>query len=65
MTALLINQLPAGTVEMLRADMRATIEVLTTPTYTREQRIARDELVVRLRQLDWHLTDALKQEPRP
>lgn len=61
MAGLLITDLPVVTIEQLRTDVREAREALIRPAYTREQRIARDELAVRLHQDDWHLSNAIKE----
>lgn len=60
MTAHLIRDLPTITVTELRADLREALEWLIRPPCGREQRAQRDALIVRLRQDDWHLTNALR-----
>lgn len=61
MSGLLITDLPVVTLEHLLRDLRDAREALTRPTYTREQRIARDELAVRLHQDEWHVIHAIKE----
>lgn len=60
MSGLLITDLPVVTLEHLRADMLEAARWLAKPPCTREQRIERDELIVRLKQDDWHLTHAIE-----
>lgn len=61
MTALLIRDLPVVTLEQLRSDLREATDLLAPQPNTRTQRIQRDELIVRLKQDDWHLTDAIRK----
>lgn len=64
MSALLITDMPVITVSDVRGDLREAVEWLCRPPCSREQRVQRDALIVRLRQDDWHLTQALR-DSRP
>lgn len=56
---LLITDLPKFDLANVQAAIRDAIHWQTHYPTTREERIARDEALIRLRQADWHVSNAL------
>lgn len=62
MTGLLIKDIPSLTLSDVQADVREAIHWLTNSPTNDQECLRRNQTVVRLRQADWHITNALDEK---